>query len=298
MRTNTRVLAHQFELFRPNTVEEALATLRRHHGNQMKILAGGTDLLVKMKTGSLKPGCLLDLSEINDLRYIVSSHGLRIGTLTSLASLEREPEIRSGYSALYEAIRSMAATAVRNMATIGGNLCNASPAADTAPALIVLGATCTLASQGSSSVIRVEDLFLGPGRTILKPDELLVEIQLPPTSPNSGSGFLKMGRVSADIAKISVAVYLEKEGSTCSNCRIALGAVAEKPVRTTAAESLMLDVVPNRDVLREVARMAAKEIRPITDNRSTAEYRREVCEVMVEEAIKAAWVRAGGEPLA
>ena len=295
MQANTRILAPEFEYLEPKTIDEALTILDRHQGNSLRVLAGGTDLLVKMKTGALKPDYLMDVKRIGELRYIVNHTGLRIGAVTPLSWLERSPEVKEVYSALYEAVRSMAAPAIRNMGTIGGNLCHASPAADTAPALIAFGATCTLSSLHSSRVVRVEDFFVGPGRTLLAPGEMLTEVQVPPVAPSSGSSFLKMGRVSADIAKINLAVYIERESEVCSVCRIALGSVAEKPIRATNAENLLFGIRPDSGLLRETALMVAREIRPITDTRSTAEYRTDICEVMAEEALRAAWTRSGGE---
>lgn len=297
LQPNSRFLAQEFEYLEPGTVDEALALLDRYRGASPRILAGGTDLIIRMKTGALRPEQIVSVRKIPELQYIAPDNGLRIGAVTLLSRLERSPEVKGGYSALYEAVRSMAAPAVRNMGTIGGNLCNASPAADTAPPLIAFGATCTLSSLRSSRVVRVEDFFVGPGRTLLAPGEMLTEVQLPPLPASSGSSFLKIGRVSADIAKINLAVYLEREGGTCSLCRIALGSVAEKPIRATNAENLLFGLRPDSGILKELARMAGKEVRPITDVRSTAEYRVDVCQVMVEEAIRAAWARSGGGPI-
>lgn len=293
MHTDTKILPVEFNYARPGSLAEALRLLDQY-GARAKVLAGGTDLLVKMKTGGVRPEYVIEIKQLKELDYIREEGGLRIGAATTLSRLLAHRAVKERYSALFEAVRSMAAVAVRNMGTLGGNLCNASPAADTAPPLLVYGARVRLARLAGEREVPLEDFFLGPGRTVMEPSELLVEVYVPDPGENSGASFLKLARVAADIAKINVAVWLKRDGKTCAGCRIAFGAVAERPIRAEQAERVLEGREITADVLREAAEAAAGELRPITDNRSTAEYRREVSRVLLEEAVRAAWQRAGG----
>ncbi|MEW6242919.1 MAG: xanthine dehydrogenase family protein subunit M [Bacillota bacterium] len=294
--TNTRLLLPEFEYLRPETKAEALHFLDQHRDKNVHILAGGTDLIVKMKTGALSPRYLVNVKDIKELSGVRQINGaLHIGAVTTLAALLRLPAIRSGYSALYEALRSMAAPAVRNMATVGGNLCNGSPAADTAPALMVLGTVCTLSSVAGERRLKLCDFFLGPGRTALLPGEMLTELLVDGVRPDSGSSFLKIGRVSADIAKVNIAVYLERDGDRVADCRVAVGSVAPTPLLLDSVVSFLKGSTMSRQVLSEAGRMVEDAIAPITDARSTAEYRKAISRILAEEAMQAAWVRSGGE---
>jgi len=295
MKTDTKILAAEFDYLHCLSLSDALAFLEQYQGSA-KVLAGGTDLVVKMKTGSLSCGQIISIAKIAELNYLRENREtLQVGAVTTLREVEGYPLVKSHYSALFEAVRSMAATSVRNMATLGGNLCNGSPAADTAPALLVFDATVTLTSKRGERTLPIAGFFLGPGKTALAADELLTAISLPLPGAASGSSFLKLGRVAADIAKINVAVFLQREGETCSSCRIAFGAVAPVPIRLPEAEELLAGHTVTPDLIREVARTAATLIRPITDNRSTSDYRRKVSPIILEEAIIAAWRRSGGE---
>ncbi|MDN5344077.1 MAG: hypothetical protein PWQ18_188 [Clostridia bacterium] len=294
MATDTRVLAAEFQYLEAHSLDEALAWLGQY-GTRARVLAGGTDLLVKMKTGQVQPEYIIYIKKVAGLDYIQADEaGLRIGATTTLRKLEGCAAVKTGYSALYEAVRSMAATAIRNMGTIGGNLGNASPAADTAPPLLVYGATLKLASQAGTRLVPVEEFFLGPGKTCLAPEELLTEISLPPQGSESGSSFLKLGRVAADIAKINVAVSLQRSGRNCTACRIAFGSVAPTPIRVPEAEALLAGQEITEDLIETAAQAGAAAIKPISDNRSTREYRLKVSRVMLAEALRAAWQRAGG----
>lgn len=295
MTINTRVLAVDFQYLEGKNLEEILAWLA-DYGEKARVLAGGTDLLVKMKTGQVQPEYIIYIKKAAGLNFIrTDSSGLRIGATTTLRQIERHGTIKALYSALYEAVRSMAATAVKNMGTIGGNLGNASPAADTAPPLLAYAATLKLVSQQGERVLPVEEFFLGPGQADISPRELITEIHIPPLAPQSGSSFLKLGRVAADIAKINVAVYLERAGRTCTRCRVAFGAVAPTPIRVREVEALLEGKEIREDLVETAGRAGAAAIKPITDNRSSREYRLKVSRVMLAEALRAAWQRAGGE---
>jgi carbon-monoxide dehydrogenase medium subunit len=178
------------------------------------------------------------------------------------------------------------------MGTIGGNLCHASPAADSAPPLIALGGKVKLVAGDQERVLLLEDFIVGPGKTVLFPNELFIEVQLPELPRGTGSAFLKLGRVSADLAKASVAVMLSREGEVCKECRIVMGAVAEKPMRAAGAEKILIGGKWSRALTEKAGEKVSEEIRPIDDIRSTLWYRKEVSKVLVRDALERAWERA------
>ena len=189
--------------------------------------------------GELHPEILINLSRIPALRYLIEEKGFRLGALTSFRDLEKSRVIKEKYTALFEAARSVSSVQIKTMGTVGGNLCHGSPAADSAPPLIVFGGKVKLVENGSERILPVEDFFVGPGQTVLSPKEILVEIQIPESAVRMGSAFLKMGRVAADLSKVSVAVAMVREGDVCKDCRIALGAVAKTPLRAKKGEEIL-----------------------------------------------------------
>jgi len=295
LHSNTKILTQEFEYFAPKTLEEALDFLYKYKDKNIKILAGGTDLLVKMKTIGLDIDYLISIKEIPELKLIETDEGLKIGATVPLSRIEMIEKVREKYPALYEGIKSMAAIAIRNMATMPGNICNASPAGDTIPPLIAYGAELKLVSKGGELIVLVEDFITGVGETVIKKDELVTQVIIPEMTKNSGSAFSKKSRVKADIAKINLAIWLEREGKTCKDCRIVLGSVFIKAFRAKKAEEFLIGRIVNNDLIIKVAEKASEEIKPIDDVRSTAEYRTELARVMVEDTLKLAWERAGGE---
>jgi len=288
---NSHILAQEFEYLEPKTIEEAILQLNTY-GDKAKVIAGGTDLIVRMKTDMVHPEYLINIARIPALRYLIDDKGLRIGALTPFQELEKWTLIRDKYTALFEAARSVSRTQIKNMGTVGGNLCNASPAADSAPPLLVLGGKVKLVEGGRERVVPLENFYVGPGKTVLSPKELLVEVQLPESREGTGSAFLKVVRVAADPAKLNVAVAIEREEDLCRDCRIALGSVAPKPFRTIEAEDILKGKRLTLDLIEKTSQRASEEIQPITDIRSTVEYRREVTKVIVRDALKLAWERA------
>jgi carbon-monoxide dehydrogenase medium subunit len=294
MSTNTKILPLEFEYFEPESVAEVLELLSRFK-ERSRLMAGGTDLLVKIKRGVVNPEAIISLSRVQDLNFIrADQDGLKIGSVTSLSEIEGNSLVRESYSALFEAVRSMAAPAIRNMGTIGGNIGNASPAADTAPALLAYGSTVKVLSTKGERIISLENFFLGPGLSVLEANELIAEVHLPRLGLNEGSAFLKLGRVSADIAKINMAVYLKREGNSCQICRIAFGSVAPTPIRIYPAEKLLKGKPFTDALIKKVALECQRQIKPIDDVRSSKEYRFRVSEILAEEALRAAWLRSGG----
>lgn len=295
MQTNTKILAQEFEYLAPKTLNEALSLLDDYKGENARILAGGTDLLVKMKTIDLKTDYLINVKNIPELNFIDTADGLKIGAAVSLSHIEKIGKVKEKYPALYEGIKSMAAIAVRNMGTIAGNICNASPAADAVPSLIAYGAKVKLVSKRGERTVLVEDFIAGVGKTVIKADEIITQINIPEINKNSGSAFSKKGRVKADIAKINLAVYLEREDNICKDCKIVLGSVAVKAIRAKEAEGLLKGQTVSASLIDKIAKKASEEIKPIDDIRSSVEYRTEIAWVMVEDTVKTAWGRAGGE---
>lgn len=252
---------------------------------------GGTDLLVKMKMRALEPSHIISLRKVRELDYIeFDDQGVRIGAGTRLRTIEKSEEIRERFPALWEAVRVIGSVQIRNMGTIGGNLCNASPAADTAPPLIVYGAEAVIVGPRGERRVRVEEFFKGPGKTVLEPDELLREVFIPYVD-DAGSVFLRLTRTSMDIAKISIAVAAWFRDAEITDCRIALGAVAPTPIRIPRAEEFLRGRRISMETLDQAGRIVSEDIKPITDARSTAWYRRAVARVLTRDAFTIAWHR-------
>ncbi|RMF83712.1 MAG: xanthine dehydrogenase family protein subunit M, partial [Nitrospinota bacterium] len=285
---NTHLITQEFAFQRATSVAEALSWLARH-GEETHVLAGGTDLLVQMKLERVTVTHILYIGRLEELRQIREDEGVTLGALVSVYDLQRTSRIREHYTALYEAARAFTGTQIKVMASLGGNLCNASPAADSAPPLLVFDARVVLRTARGERSVPIADFFLGPGKTVRTPDELLVAVQLPPPAEGEGSAFLKIGRVGADIAKVNVAARLVRDGDRIADCRIALGAVAPTPLRARQAESALIGKPFTRSSLEEAAHLAATETAPITDIRSTATYRLQVARVLVRDALSMAW---------
>ena len=287
---NTHILSQEFDYFEPKTIEEAVSLLARHQ-EKARPIAGGTDLLVWMKMGKMSPQCLINIARIPALRFLIEDKGLRIGALTSFRELEKSLLIEKEYTCLYEAARAVTSVQIKNMGTIGGNLCNASPAADSAPPLIALGGRVRLVEEGHERVLPIEEFFVGNGETVLSPRELLLEVQIPEFSGPTGSAFIKMARVAADLAKISIAVSVLREGDVCKDCRIAMGGAAKVPLRLKKTEAVFRGKKFGPDLVERGSLEASQEIQP-RSRRSTAFYKKEVTKVLLRDAMDLAWKRA------
>ena len=284
----------KFDYIAPRTIEEACSLLALHKGSA-RVMAGGTDLLPKMKSREVAPQYVIGLSAIPNLDYIEydKGKGLRIGALATLAEVMSSPVVQERFSLLAEAISQMASVQVRNRGTVAGNLCNAVPSADTAPSLIVLGAKAKLVSPGKERTVPVEDLCVGPDVTCMTEGELLTEIQVPEPPPGSGGAYLKLTlRRAMDLAIVGVAAMVTRANGTCKDVKIALGAVAPTPIRAKKAEDILRGKALNDKITKEVAEAAMKEARPISDIRASEEYRRKMVGVLAQRAVKQAWERA------
>ncbi len=282
--------------YRPETVEEAVALLASC-GQEAKLLAGGTDLINLMRDRALRPKCLIDITRIPGLDTItVDATGtLRIGALVTLKGVGHLPAVREGWPLLCEAIFCMGMTQLRNMGTVVGNICRASPAADSAPALLVLEASVEIKGPGTTRVVPLREFFTGPGHTVLGDSEMVTEIQVPKLPAGTGTAFLKQTRVAEDLAKVNVAALLVVHDGGCQEARIALGGVAPTPIRVPKAEAVLRGNKLDDELIAQAALTAAGETRPITDVRSTAEYRKELSKVLVGRALKTAGERAQGK---
>jgi len=283
----------RFEYIEPRSIPEICSLLYRY-GDEAKILAGGTDLLVRMKEKEIRPRYLIDLKAIPGLNFIryVEGNGITIGALTCLSDLEESPLIQEKAKILTRAAPTIGAIQTRNKATLGGNLCNASPAADMAPALLALEARVKLIGLEGERIIPLEDFFLGPGETCLNPGEILAEIIIPGKMLGKTGVYLKHStRRALDLAIVSTAVVMEtgSDRAYIQDIKIALGAVAPTPLRLKSVEEMLKQELPEEPLLEQAAQKAATEVSPITDLRASAEYRREMVRVLLKRGIKSAW---------
>jgi carbon-monoxide dehydrogenase medium subunit len=282
---NTHIIPVEFTYHAPQTLEEALELLREYRG-QARIIAGGTDLIVDMKLRKKEPKHIVSLSKIRELDYIIEEgSGIRIGAATKLRSIEKSRIVFERFEALHQAVKSIASIQVRNMGTLVGNICNASPAADSAPPLLIYEAIVTAQNLETARKIMIRDFFTGPGKTCLRDDEIVTEIFIPYPPRDSVSSFLKISRVGMDLAKVNIALLLRFNGDVAEDFRIALGAVAPTPLRIFRAEEYLKHKSLNEENIKKVEEIVSEEIKPITDMRSTEWYRREVSKTLVRDAL-------------
>jgi len=279
----------RFELIEPVTIQEAISSLVKYAG-KAKVVAGGTDLLVQMRQKAVTPEYVVDVTNIPGLDYIKydKKEGLKIGALTTISSIENSKELLKKYSIISKAAGHLGSPAIRNLGTVGGNLCNASPSAEMAPALIGLSARARIIGPDGERLVLLEDFFTGPGKTVLKNGELLAEIQLPVPSPNTkGIYFRHAIRRSHDLAIVNVAIIIDFEPrkKICKDIKIVLGAVAPTPMRARNAEGVLRGKKMEDGLIQESADLASTEAKPITDVRATAWYRKEMVKVFTRQAL-------------
>ena len=277
----------EFEYSQPSMLQEAISLMEKY-GEEAKILSGGTDLFVAMKEQRLSPKYLVDIKNIPDLEYIIydEKEGLRIGALTTIRQIETSLLIRERFLPLAQAAKVLGSVQVRNRATIGGNLCNAAPSAETAPTLLVLNTNVKVAGSKGERTLPLEQFFLGPGLTVLQ-NEILTEIMVPSLSANIRGVYLKIGRRRAvDLALVGVAVAVAMDGNKWKDVRIALGAVAPTPIRARRAEKLLEGKRTDAALMQEAGQIASEEASPISDVRASAWYRKELVKVLVQRALE------------
>jgi carbon-monoxide dehydrogenase medium subunit len=268
----------------PVTVDEAVAL--RTNGPSSAFLLGGTDLLPQMRAGRRSPERLVDLKRIPELDGIRedADGGLSIGAAVPLADVETDAGVLARFPLLAECVKTVGAWPLRQRATLAGNICNASPAADAAVALLALDAVVNVASAGGRRAIPIREFFLGPGRTALGPGDLVTDILLPGSSAGFGGAYLRLSRRKGmDLATVGVLVG-KSSGALPARWRVGLAAVAPTPLRVRAAEKLLEE--KGAGAAREAASLSVAACRPITDLRGSAEYRREMVGVLVRRGVE------------
>ena len=284
----------RFELAVPGSVDECLQILAKR-GPDTKVVAGGTDLLPQLKNGVLKPGWVVDLSAVAELRTISDAPdgGLRIGASVTARELELDARVRSRFPALAESAAMVGSVQVRNLATLGGNLCNAAPSADMAPPLLALDAEAVIAGPNGQRRVSMASFFLGVRRTVLAPGELLLEIVVPAQGAHSGGNYLRhTPRRELDIAVVGVASQVTLTGGKCTTARIALAAVAPVPLRATDAEQVLVGQPLTPQQIERAAELASGAARPIDDHRGSIEFRNHLVRVLTRRTLTTALQRA------
>lgn len=275
----------RFEYFEPATLAEASALLARYQGRAQP-LAGGTDLLVELKEQLRRADCVINIKKIPGIDRLSFDprDGLRIGALVTAREVEISPLVQEKYASLVQAARELGSIQVRNRATIAGNVCRASPSADTLPPLIADGAEVTIHGGAGERTLLLEDFFTGPGKTVLEPDELVTGLRVPAPAPKTGKIYIKHGRRKAmELATVGVAVTLSEK-----DVKIVLGAVAPTPIRARKAEELLRGRRIDAAMIERAAQAAVEECRPITNVRASAAYRRDMVGVLTRRAIEQA----------
>jgi aerobic carbon-monoxide dehydrogenase medium subunit len=282
----------EFEMFFPKTVDETCSLLSKY-GRDAQVVAGGTDLFVKMKLRRFVPPILINIKKISGLDYIHwdEDRGLRIGPLTTIQAIWESDVVAGRFPVLREAAGVLGTEQIRNLGTLAGNLANASPSAEFAPPLLVLGASVRCLGRNGERRVPLERFFVGPGKTALEPDELIMEVAVANPRPDARLVYLKHSLRKMDVAMASAALSLVLDGGVCRDVRIALGAVAPTPFRAVQAERalegkrLAADASESA-LLDEAAQTAAAETLPIDDVRSYASYRKKVIVMMVRHGLE------------
>lgn len=283
-----------FEYLKPRSVHDALSSLEKM-GEEAKVIAGGTEVVIYLKSRQISPKYLVDIGDLKELEFIKEDgEFLRVGPLTTHHALEKSPLVKKRACILGEAASQIGTVQVRNMGTIGGNLVNASPAADTATPLLALGASLRLMSISGERVVPIEVFFVDVKKTILQGNELLTEIQVPDQPPKTGAAFMKVGRRAAhDLSVVNVATAITVDEGACKDVRIALGSVAPTPIRAKKAEGFLKEKTLEKATIKKASEIASEEIRPISDVRASTYYRKEISKVLVRLTIQKAIERIG-----
>ena len=277
-----------FEMYQPTTLEEA-SRLLRDKGSGGRFLAGGTDLVIAIKEKGLIPKYVIDLKKVPGLSGIRENGdgSITIGALTTMREIETDLLLNKKYPFLCQSAAEVGSIQIRNRATVGGNMANATPSADVAPSLVVLNAMAKIVSVTGERTVPLEEFFRGPGQTVMTSDEILTEITLPKTGPQLVGEYIKFSpRDMMDLAYVGVAVaYNITADKRCIGVRIVLGAVAPTPLRARNAEALLEGQLLTEELAAKVGAQAAQESKPISDVRSSADYRRAMVGAMTKRAL-------------
>ncbi len=292
--------ASHFALHQPQSLAEAFDLLEAHRAS-VKLLAGGTDLVPKLKAGALKVQHLVSLRRVPGLEGVSfqAGQGLSIGGGARLAEVAALPEVKSLYPGLAHACSVMATTQIRNMGTVAGNLCNAAPSADTAAPLLAYRASVVLVERGGRRQVKLTDFFKGPGLTDLEPTEILEAIRVPAPPQRCGSAYQRLSeRSQVDIAAVGVAGFLALDlAGVIIGARLALGAVAPTPVRCPEAEALLEGQAPSPELFRRASVACVRASRPIDDLRASANYRRSMVQVLAQRVLEQCLAMVKGQPI-
>lgn len=275
----------KFEYHAPVTLAGALELLNEL--DKAKPIIGGTDLMVSMREAVCNPSHIVDLNRIPELNYIKEDEGfIKIGATTTHTQVSSNP-LTAGIPALYDAVSRLGSPQIRNRGTITGNIVNASPAADTACPLIVHDAEIVVQSVDATNIMPIEELFVGPKINCLEPGELVTEIRIPEPPENTSSAYKRIGRRKAfTLSVVSAAVYLQVEDAVCVDAGIAFGSVAMTPLRVPEAEDMLKGKELTDENILEASEIVRDYVKPITDVRGTAEYRKDMCPVLMRRALQ------------
>ncbi len=278
----------------PTSLSEALDILAKD-GDRTRALAGGTDILVQLRARRRQPDILLNVKsipELNELSYDASS-GLTIGAAVECYKIYEDAAVKEHYAALVDCTSIIGGIQIQGRASVGGNLCNAAPSADSIPALIAYGATANIAGPKGTRSVPVEDVCTRPGQTILGADELLVSVSVPAPAANSGARYIRfIPRNEMDIAVVGAGVSVELDGDTIKSARVSLASVAPTPLFVTEAGDALAGQAISDEAIRKASGLAQAAAKPITDMRGTIEFRTHLCEVLTRRALNTAIERA------
>ena len=280
-----------FAFYEPTTLAEASRLFAEEHA---QLLAGGTDLVIGMKAYTETPQSVISLQKIPGLAGITTDgDSINIGAMTKVREVELSADVQRHHTALAEGASEIGSIQIRNLATLGGNIAHASPAADTVAGLLVADAQVDIASAHGERSVPIDELFTGPGQTVLTPGEIITRFRLP--SPASGSHYIKHKiREVMDLAFIGVAAAVNVDNGTITDARIGLAAVAPTPIRATEAENLLRGNTLTPELLEQAGEAAATGCSPISDLRCSAEHRREMVKVLTKRTVQHAVARARG----
>jgi carbon-monoxide dehydrogenase medium subunit len=285
---------HAINYEAPETLSEAVALLRTH-GERARPLVGGTDLIIQLRSAVRRPDHIVDVKKIKELRELTvdPKAGLRLGGAVRCIEIFENADMRRVYPGLTEAAHLIGSLQIQNRASVGGNLCNGSPAADSTPALIAIGARARIAGVNGEREVPVEDFVLSPGRTVLAAGELLVQLLAPAPAPHTADAYLRfIPRNEMDIAVVGVGASVTLDGDKVKAARIGLGAVAATPLLATKAAESLIGKKLDEAALSAAARLASEAASPIDDMRGTAEFRTHVIGVLTRRALTIAAERA------
>ncbi len=270
-----------FEIAEPTTVSEVVEPV---DGERSRVLAGGVDLVLKMRLRQIVPETVVSLERVPDLNHVAANGDLRIGAMATLRQVELDPAVRERWPLLWEAVAAGSSKQTKAMGTLVGNLCVGTPASDIAPALYALGATIEIVGASGARQVPIGEFFLDVGKTAVGPHEMVTSVIVPDASGSKGA-FVKLGKSADDIAKINAAVCVRIEDGACVDAKIGLGSVAPTPIGAAQAEAVLVGAKLSEATIAEAAVAAAEAAKPISDLRSTAEYRREMVRVLVKDAL-------------